>query len=118
MPQATVMPLVTIFTERKVISQKTIAKDMVNARREGRLVLSVAGLVWNQNFLQDIWEDPADNDLENLMENIEYVLRENPNLGGNANWHIPNDVTYHNFPMNEQTHFKCGILQLEAAIYY
>lgn len=117
-PQATVMPFVTVFTERKPITQRTIAKNMTSAKREGRLVFTIAGMVWNQNFQSNIWQDPADNDLEHLMENIEEVLRGSPDLGGLANWHVPIDTTYHNAVFDEQTHFKVGFFQLEAAIFY
>lgn len=118
MMQGTLFPAVTVHTARKPIEQATIAKDQVNAKRLGKLVFTVAGIVWNQNFKADIFTDPADNDLENLMENIEEILRHYPDLNSNVKWQFPTDVVYYNAPFDEQTHLRVGLLDIETTIYY
>ena len=62
--QATLLPAVTVFTKGKTVESRTIARNQVEGKRESKLTLSVAGMVWNQNFSADINNDPADQDLE------------------------------------------------------
>ena len=118
MLQSSKFPAVTIHTEKKPIEPATIALNQVNGKRKGLLNFKVTGLVWNQNFKANIFNDPASDDLEHLMENIEYVLRNYPDLSSNVTWQIPSDVTYHTANFDEQTHFRVGFLDIEATIYY
>lgn len=117
--QATAMPVVTISLESKSIEQKTIAKNQVDGKRMARLRFKITAMVWNQNsFSSSPFTDPAANDLEILMENIEYLLRNYPDLSSAVTWQFPTDATYHHASLDEQSHFRVGFLDLEAAIYY
>jgi len=116
--QANLYPAVTIHTTAKPIEPKTIAANQINGKRLAKLNFQITGHVWNQNFLGDIFDDPAENDLEYLMENIEGVLRNYPDLSGVANWQIPNNVTYHTASFDEQTHLRIGLMDIELTIYY
>jgi hypothetical protein len=76
-------------------------------------------MVWNQNsFSASPFSDPAATDLEILMENIEYILRNYSSLAGTANWQFPTDVTYHQAALDEMSHFRVGFLDLEASVFY
>lgn len=118
MIQATKYPAVTIYTSQKPIEPKTIAKNQVNGKRLARLTFTIVGMVWNQNFSSDIFADPSDDDLENLMENIEQILRNYPDLNASVNWQIPNNVTYHSANIDEESHFRVGLMDIETTIYY
>lgn len=117
--QATQMPCLTISLDSKSIEQRTIAKNQVDAKRRASLRFKISGLVWNQNSVSDDpFDDAASNDLELLMENVEFILRNYPTLGGNTNWQFPTDVTYHQASLDEQTHFRVGFLDLEITLFY
>jgi len=116
--QANLFPAVTVFAEKKSIVARTIARNQITGKREAKLSLSIVGMVWNQNFSADINNDPADQDLEYLMENIERVLRSYPDLGNNVTWQIPNDITYHNASFDEKAHFRVGFLDIEVTVFY
>lgn len=118
MLQSTQYPALTIHTLRKSIESRTIAKNQVNGKRLGRYTFSIAGLVWNQNFSSNIFNDPASDDLEHLMENTEYILRNYHDLNSNVTWQIPNDITYHSAAFDEQSHFRVGFLDIETTIFY
>lgn len=116
-PDANVFPCVTIFLREKSMASATIAKDQVNGKRKCKLEFNIVGLMWNDN-MTTYKEDPADNDLENLMENIEEILRHYATLNNLCNWQIPTAVTYHSSGYDEQTHMRVGILNLEVTIFY
>ena len=95
-----------------------IAKSQLNGKRRATITFTVSGLVWNQNYQADVFNDPADQDIEVLMENIERILRSYHDLNSNVNWQIPSGVTYHNFANDEQSHMRVGLLDIETTIYY
>lgn len=117
--QATAMPVVTISLESKSIENKTIAKNQVDGRRLARLRFRITAMVWNQNsFSASPFADPAANDLEIFMENIEFILRNYSDLANAVNWQFPTDATYHQASLDEDSHFRVGFLDLEASVYY
>lgn len=116
--QSTFYPCVTIFTERKTPTNQTIAKDQLSARRQCDLLVIVSGMIYNPNFITDITEDPADDDCEYLMENIEYILRNDPTLSGKVKWQNPIDITYHSSPVSEQSHLRVGVMELYLKLHY
>lgn len=116
--QSTKFPAVTVHTSKKTIESRTIAKNQVDGKRRSVLTFTVTGMVWNQNFQSNIFNDPADQDLEALMENIERILRSYHDLNSNVTWQVASDVTYHNAAFDEQTHFRVGFLDIEATVYY
>ena len=118
MLQASKYPAVTIHTTKKPIESATIAKNQVQGKRTGKLNFQITGMCWHQNFQSDIYSDPATDDLEHLMENIEYILRNYHDLNSNVTWQIPTDVTYHSASFDEETHFRVGFLDIETTIYY
>jgi hypothetical protein len=115
-PDASVVPCVTVFTSQKNIELRTIAKDQVNGKRKAELILTIVGIVWN-DFTADFREDPADEDLENLMENIEAILRHYGSLDNNATWQFPTGVTYHS-ARDEKAHYRIGAMDLKVTAYY
>jgi len=115
--QASLFPAITIFIDNKDISQDGIALNQVNARRKGELDIKVMGSVW-QNTYTNVSSDDADEEIEQLMENIEQILRNNPTLSNNVNWQIPTDCSYHTGILSEEAHMRAGVLNLRAHIYY
>lgn len=115
--QASFYPAVTIFFDQKNMSQDTIAKTQAIGKRRADVAVKVAGVVYNANLTSNL-EDPADEDLEKLMENVEEILRSDPTLVGSATWSQPSDVTYHSGPGGEEAHVRVGILTLNLTVFY
>lgn len=111
------LPAVYVFTDKKSIMQKTISKDQVVGKREAEVNFTIIGAVWNQT-MANILEDPADKDLENLMENIEKILRSYPTLGNYTRWQFPTDVTYHALSYDEKAHLRLAMMALQCKVYY
>lgn len=111
------LPAVYVFTDKKSIQQKTISKDQVHGKREAEVSFTIVGAVWNQT-MNNILEDPADKDLENLMENIELILRSYPTLGNYTRWQFPTDVTYHSLSYDEKAHLRLAMMALQCKVYY
>lgn len=116
--QSTMFPCVYVFINEKGIDLDTIAVNQATAKRMGRVSVSIVGAVWNQNFSADITSDPADNDLEHLMENIENTLRANDTINGLSVWSSPGVTTYHNVNYDEETHFRVAIMEFVMRINY
>lgn len=112
-----VFPYVTIFASRKSIQPKTIAVNQVSGKRRADLTLSIVGVVWN-DYTDDNREDPADEDVEKLMENVEYILRYYATLNNIVNWQFPTDITYHTAAYDEQTHMRIGLMDLQVTVFY
>lgn len=115
--QASWYPFVTIYIDNKAISPEGIAVNQANAKRKSVVDVKIIGAVWNSTISDDE-ADPADDDCDDLMENIEEILRSNSTLNGVATWAFPTEVTYHNASFDEETHIRAGILNLEATIFY
>jgi hypothetical protein len=115
--QASWYPYVTIYIDDKEISAQGMVKNQLTARRQGKIDIKIIGAVWNST-VTDEEIDPADEDCEDLMENIEEILRANPTLEGVVTWQFPNLVTYHSAPVDEDAHIRAGILNLEATVFY
>lgn len=115
--QATWYPFVTCYIDAKDIELVDFAVNQSSARRKAQIDIKIVGAVWNSSIV-DEEVDPADEDCEDLMENIEEILRANSTLGGVVTWAKPTGVTYHNVGLDEGTHIRAGILNLEANIFY
>ncbi len=108
--QASYWPFVSCYVESKDPNAGTdIAGDQLQAKRKGKVKIFVVGGFYNENFVTDT-KDPADDDINYLMENIELVLRGNPTLKLTVKWQKPVDVKYMVAPMSEQTHIRVGNL--------
>lgn len=111
------LPCVTVFASKKTVKPQTIAKDLAIGKRRADLTMTVVGMVWNDSTT-DYREDSADEDVEILMENIEYVLRYYASLNSTVAWQFPTDVTYHTVAYDEQTHMRVGVLDLQVTVFY
>lgn len=116
-PQASFYPWVTISTNRKEVEHTTIAKDQITGKRMSEISFNVVGAVW-EDVLVDVTQDPGDENIEKLMENIEEVVRRNFKLNNTVSWSKTNDVTYHSLPIEEQTHLRVGVMTLTCRVDY
>jgi hypothetical protein len=94
-----------------------IASTQLDAKRRATVNVNIVGTIWNNNF-NSINEDPADEDINYLMENIELVLRSDYNLGGKVNWQLASDCKYYTTILDEQTHLRSGVLQVNCEVFY
>ena len=115
--QASFYPLVTIWMEGKVPEFDTIAKKLSTAAKVATITMNIAGIVWNANLVSDD-EDPSDEDTENLMENIEEILRSDDTFSGTVKWHKSGKVSYHNAPFDEDSHLRAGLTSYEMKVFY
>ena len=116
----TIMPLVTVYLDSKTVTPQTIAKNQATGKRMGELDFKIMGIVYNDNHSTDD-EDPAQEDIEHLMENIEQIFRNNPTFSGTiALTSMPTEVQYFSgaFRENEQTHIRGGLMTLNVKTFY
>lgn len=116
-PQASFYPFVTCYIPNKAITPGDIAKNQASAFRRGRITLEIAAAVWNDTYKRAT-EDPADEDINYLMENIELILRSNETLNAKTLWQVPSGVAYYSAVLDQQTHIRAGIMTLECQIFY
>jgi hypothetical protein len=111
------MPAVCIYTDTK--SPKNTSVGAVNqTKREAMLRLTVCAINYNPNMVgANTFVDVASQDLEYLMENIEEILRQSPEISG-AKWLQMGDVTFHNAPADEDTYFKLAFTDLTYKYFY
>jgi len=119
-PQPSFYPCVTMFYDSKQVTLQDIAGSMLTGRRRAEIDLKIVGIVWidNMNTTNFQYKDLADNECEQLMENIEQVLRNDPTLGGNALWSRTVDCSYHNYPVSESSHMRAGVMTHKIAVMY
>lgn len=116
-PQASFYNFVTCYIKDKSIVRDQIAGTQLAAKRESDVSIEIVGAVFNQNFT-DVTKDPADNDINLLMENIEQVLRSNPTINGKVKWQGPQNVSYFSSNLNQNNNVRIGILTLSAKVFY
>jgi len=116
--QASSWPFVTSYVTQKPITGADIAKDQLNSRRMADVTLEIVGGVYNDNYQGDE-KDPAEQDINCLMENIELVLRGNPNLNGKVLWQVPTDVQYFSRKASDsEGHIRAGVITLKCKVSY
>lgn len=115
--QTSFYPMVTCYISSKSMEQADMSKNQLLGRKKATISVEVVGAVLNENFVRDT-EDPADEDINYLMENIELTLRAYPDFAGKVKWQISRDVDYYSEPLDEQTHLRAGILRLEGTVFY
>lgn len=116
-PQVSFYPFVTCYITAKSVSSGDLAFNQLNAKKKCTVTVEIVGGVLNENFVADT-EDPADEDINYLMENIELTLRGNNTLNSKVTWQITKDVSYYFAPLDEQTHLRAGVLTLEGTVFY
>ena len=116
-PQASFFPLVTCYITDKLIESMDIASTQLQSQRKAMVNVNIVGTIWNNNF-STLQEDPADEDINYLMENIELILRSDYNLGGKVTHQIAGECKYYTTVLDEQTHLRSGVLKLECRVFY
>lgn len=118
--QPTFFPCVTMFYDSKKIELQDIGATMLSGRRRADIDLKIVGLVWidNMNTANFQYKDLADNECEQLMENVEQVLRNDPTLNGKCVWSKSTDTSFHTFPVSEDSHMRAGIMTYKITAMY
>jgi hypothetical protein len=115
--QLSYFPYVTCYVGGKSNLKDDIAGGQLNSKRRALIDVKVVGMVWNNNHTSDT-EDPADNDINYLMENVELILRSNHNITNKVQWQLPDGVEYYSASLDEQTHLRAGVISLNATVFY
>ncbi len=118
--QPSFYPCITMFYDGKQVTLQDIAGSMLTGRRRAEIDLKIVGIVWidNMNTANFEYKDLADNECEQLMENIEQVLRTDPTLGGNALWSKTTDISFHSYVISEEAHMRAGIMNYKITAQY
>jgi len=117
--QPTRLPAVTIYTDEKIPdrSRSTFAgTNQLRGKRSAELELKIAGIV-TENTIPDKTQDLADDNIEQLMENVELILRANANLNGAVSYQFPERIRYFTGP-DEETFYRLGIMDLICRVDY
>ncbi len=118
--QPSFFPCITMFYDNKQVELKDIAANLLTGRRMTEIDLKIVGIIWNDNMNTSGFEltDLADNECEQLMENIEQVLRSDPTLAGLALSSKTIEVSYHTYQVSEDTHMRAGIMNHRIRVLY
>ncbi len=115
--QPSFFPAVTIYFDNKDINTEDIATTQRIGRRRAEINMKIAGVVFLNAVSDDLLDD-ADNEVENLMENIEEIVRNDPELSGNVKWTSASRTNYHNVALSEDSMMRIGILDIQAVTFY
>ncbi len=110
-------PFVSCYVESKDVELKDMVGTQLASKRQGDINLRIMGAV-EVNLHADPETDEADDECEQLMENIEEVLRRNPTLDGRVLWQYPVRVKYYNQEVEEGACVRVGLLDLKATLLY
>lgn len=115
--QSSQYPWVTIWTEDKSNFQDTMSRTQLGAKRVCDVSINIAGAVYEDNILNaDL--DEAQDQIEELMENVEYILRSNDTFNGKVLHHSPQALSYGELPMSEDAHLRLGVLTIQCKVHY
>jgi hypothetical protein len=118
--QPSFFPAITVFYQGKDVRVADMAVNLLNAKQRATIKAKILGIVWldDINTANFQYADPADNECENLMENIEQVLRSDPTLQGKAMWARVTAAEYFNVNLGEDAHFRTGVIDFEIMVQY
>jgi hypothetical protein len=115
-PQLSFFPCITVWLDSKEMEQISISRNAINSKRKATLSFNFAGIIWNNNMISNL-DDPSSQDCVKLMENLEINLRNDITFGDTVNWN--NQVSTDYFTQNEEeTHFRVGIMKVDAIVFY
>jgi hypothetical protein len=115
--QADWYPFVSVFIDRKEMLPGEFGAQREHVHRRANVSLKVVGGVFNST-ITDEEVDPADEDCEDLMSNIEKIVRANPRIGGSVDWAYSRGVTFHNLTSDEGVHVRVGVMDISATTFY
>lgn len=116
--QPSYMPYVTCYFESKTIEHATIAKNQRAAKRKADgLTLKVVGAIFDNRVTSNL-QDDSDIEIEQLMENIEDVLRDNHTLNSAVDWSHPTSIVYAFDAVDERTIMRVGVMDLKITTFY
>lgn len=118
--QPSFFPAITVFYQGKDVQPADMAVNGLNAKYRARIKAKILGIVWldDINTANFQYTDLADNECENLMENIEQVLKSDLTLQGKALWSQVRSVEYFNVNLGEDAHFRTGVIDFEIMVQY
>lgn len=113
-------PCVTMFYDSKSVNLQDMASSMVLGKRKADVDLKIVGIVWNDdiNTSNFQYKDLSDNECEQLMENVEQVLRNDPTFSNNVLWSKTTEVSYHTYSVSEGSNMRAGIMNFRLTVMY
>lgn len=118
-PQPSFFPFITVVARSKDIEQQTIGHkgNQTSALRLGVLSVDIIAASY-EPFFTNLNEDQGAENTEQLMENIEEILRANVDLNSTCSWAHPVRLQLDGIPWDEEAHLRAGILSLECKVFY
>jgi len=110
-------PCVTVHYDSKSMNQDTIAQTMTNAKRKAELILDINAAVIDYN-IDSPANDSSSDQIEYLAENIEEILRANPDLSATAKWSMVDSADYYGTALDQETSFRGVKLSLKVTQWY
>lgn len=113
------MPFVSMYVESKEIEQLTMGHkgNQTSALREASLIVNIACAV-QEPLITSVKEDQGDENCEQLMENVEEILRANSDLNSSVDWCFPETAEYHDEPWDERNFIRGAVLPLRCRVFY
>lgn len=113
--QASWHNFVGIYAESKSLEEQDIALTQAGSTRISEVDVNIMGAIWNSQ-INTVDDDPADDDCESLMANVEEILASDATLGGSVVWHFPSGVKFHNTSLDDGIHLRYGIMNLNCMV--
>jgi hypothetical protein len=112
-------PFISIYARDKSIEQQTIGHkgNQTSALRKAVLQLDIFAACY-EPFFSNVNEDQGAENTEQLLENIEEVLRSNVTINGTCHWAIPSRSQFDEIPWDEEAHLRAGILTYDVTVFY
>ena len=112
-------PFVSMYVDSKEIEQITMGHkgSQASALRQAELIINIACAV-QEPLITTVREDQGDENCEQLMENVEEILRSNTNLNSSIDWCFPETAQYHDEPWDERNFIRGAILPLRCKVFY
>jgi hypothetical protein len=112
-------PWVSMYLDSKEIEQLTMGHkgSQASALRQAELIINIACAV-QEPLITTVKEDQGDENCEQLMENIEEILRTNSDLNSSVDWCFPDTALYHDEPWDERNFIRGAILPLRCKVFY
>lgn len=112
-------PWVSMYVDNKEIEAISMgnAGTQKSALRRAELIINVV-CATQEPIIETLIEDQADENVEQLMENVEEILRSNFDLNSTVSWSFPDSAEYHDEPWDERTFIRGALLPLRCTVFY
>ena len=116
--QPSQLPAICIRIDNDTKAFEEMSRTNLQASKKSELTFSIIGLLWYNPLLGNVdANDPSDDEIHYMAENVEEVLRRNHKLNGSVLYSYPESIDFYE-DLDEESYFRTFVMSYKAILFY